>query len=190
MRKRCFDTTSPQYKHYGGRGIIVCDEWRLSFEAFFSHIGPVPTDKHQVDRFPNNDGDYEPGNVRWATSGEQARNKRNNSWYLVDGQHRMVGSDATKFLGKKPNTCIIHHPRVKMLENTYRRYDVLEHLQAVIESCRSSIEEHAKEMMEEIRVAEAEIKVEKERRQRIADKVAASNRRYEEAKTKMRAASA
>jgi len=102
----------------------------------------------------------------------------------------MVGSDATKFLGKKPNTCIIHHPRVKMLENTYRRYDVLEHLQAVIESCRSSIEEHAKEMMEEIRVAEAEIKVEKERRQRIADKVAASNRRYEEAKTKMRAASA
>jgi hypothetical protein len=105
----------------------------------------------------------------------------------------MVGTDAIKFLGKKPNACIIHHPRVKMLENTYRRYDMLEHLQFTIECYKSDIEEHmdgVKELTDQIRVTESLIEEEKERRQRIVDKVAASNRRYEEAKIKMRAASA
>jgi hypothetical protein len=54
-----------------GAGIRVCDEWRGSFDAFFEYLGPKPSAKHSLDRFPDNDGDYEPGNVRWATAKQQ-----------------------------------------------------------------------------------------------------------------------
>ena len=60
---------------YMERGIAVCEEWRDSFDAFFLHIGKMPTLKHSLDRI-NNDGNYEPGNVRWATPIEQANNRR------------------------------------------------------------------------------------------------------------------
>ena len=62
-------------KNYGGRGIKVCKEWRKSFQAFFDYIGKKPSPDHSIDRI-NVDGNYEPGNVRWATSKEQANNKR------------------------------------------------------------------------------------------------------------------
>jgi hypothetical protein len=74
MRERCFDPSVRQYPNYGGRGIVVCDRWRYSFENFKADMGQPPTREHSVDRI-DNDGNYEPGNVRWATREEQMRNR-------------------------------------------------------------------------------------------------------------------
>lgn len=80
MRTRCSDERHHAYKDYGGRGIRVCDEWFVwdtGFEAFLEYIGPSPSLKYSVDRI-DVDGNYAPGNVRWATAKEQANNTRKN----------------------------------------------------------------------------------------------------------------
>lgn len=76
MIRRCHDPRTSAFDGYGGRGIRVCDRWRHSFETFLSDVGPRPSPKHSIDRFPDNDGNYEPGNVRWATPKEQSNNRR------------------------------------------------------------------------------------------------------------------
>jgi hypothetical protein len=76
MRQRCRDTNLKNWPDYGGRGIRVCERWENSFQQFIADVGPRPSAAHQIDRFPNNDGNYEPGNCRWATRTEQQRNKR------------------------------------------------------------------------------------------------------------------
>jgi len=85
MIGRCYRPRNHRYAWYGGRGIRVCDRWRTSFEAFLADVGPRPTPRHSLDRI-DNDGDYEPGNVRWATSFEQSRNRRNVKLYTHDGE--------------------------------------------------------------------------------------------------------
>lgn len=74
MRARCENTKHIAFKNYGGRGIKVCKRW-LKFENFFADMGERPTIKHSLDR-RNNDGNYEPGNCRWATAKEQYHNSR------------------------------------------------------------------------------------------------------------------
>lgn len=75
--QRCLNPKNPHYRHYGGRGITVADEWRPpdGFLAFLAHIGPHPGNGMSLDRI-DNDGHYAPGNVRWATQREQMLNTR------------------------------------------------------------------------------------------------------------------
>ncbi len=75
MKTRCYNTNRKSYKDYGGRGIKVCDRWLESFENFYEDMGEKPTQKHSLDRV-DNDGNYEPGNCRWATIKEQMYNRR------------------------------------------------------------------------------------------------------------------
>jgi hypothetical protein len=76
MKARCHNTRHAAFADYGGRGIAVCERWRVSFENFFADMGPKPTLHHSLDRHPNNDGSYEPGDCRWATKREQRTNQR------------------------------------------------------------------------------------------------------------------
>ena len=75
MIQRCTNPKNPGWKNYGGRGIKVCSRW-LDFVNFLADVGRKPSPKHSLDRFPNNDGNYEPGNVRWATKSQQQSNQR------------------------------------------------------------------------------------------------------------------
>lgn len=76
-KQRCFNPKNPQYKNYGARGISMHPEWVDDFDAFYRHIGPAPGEGRRVsiDRI-DNDGNYEPGNVRWSTSIEQQLGNR------------------------------------------------------------------------------------------------------------------
>lgn len=88
--QRCHNPSATQYCDYGGRGIKICPEWRESFAAFLAHVGPRPSANHSIDRYPNHDGDYEPGNVRWATRSEQQNNRRVNVWMEIDGERKTL----------------------------------------------------------------------------------------------------
>jgi len=75
MKQRCYNKNSTRFEDWGGRGITVCDEWLHNFQAFYDYIGPKPPPKYSIDRI-NNDGNYEPGNVRWSTISTQCINSR------------------------------------------------------------------------------------------------------------------
>jgi len=85
MKQRCNNPTDRKYKNYGGRGIKVCPEWQSNFARFLKDVGYRPTDQHSLERI-DNDGNYEPGNVKWATKYEQVRNSRHNVFITVNGR--------------------------------------------------------------------------------------------------------
>lgn len=95
MIQRCEQPSLESFPLYGGRGIRVCDEWRHDFAAFLAHIGPRPSPKHSLDRI-NANGHYEPGNVRWATVVEQARNKRTTQRITAFGETLTSGEWAER----------------------------------------------------------------------------------------------
>lgn len=74
MFQRCYCPWHPAYHHYGGRGIKVCEAWR-DFPTFVKDLGPKPNPSMSIDRV-NNDGNYEPSNIRWATAAQQRTNQR------------------------------------------------------------------------------------------------------------------
>ena len=101
MLQRCGDSRHKSFKNYGGRGITVCERWRLDFSAFFADMGPRPSPTHSIDRV-DNDGGYTCGrcgdcasrlvtkNCRWATPAEQQRNRRNSAWIVANGERRLA----------------------------------------------------------------------------------------------------
>ena len=89
MIQRCTNPKHHAYDRYGGRGIQVCDRWR-SFAVFLSDMGPRPSLEHSLDRYPDNNGNYEPGNCRWATAEQQAGNCRHNRFIEANGVARSV----------------------------------------------------------------------------------------------------
>jgi hypothetical protein len=89
IKKRCYNVNSPDFPDYGARGITVCDSWRNSFENFFEDMGKRPTKTHSIER-KNNNLCYSPENCIWATSIQQANNKRNNRIVTYNGQSGSV----------------------------------------------------------------------------------------------------
>lgn len=77
MRDRCYNKVHHKYHLYGKLGVKVFKGWRNDFKAFIEYVGPKPTPKHTLDRYPDPSGNYEPGNVRWATPTQQRHNRRN-----------------------------------------------------------------------------------------------------------------
>jgi hypothetical protein len=77
MKERCSNPNRADFRNYGGRGIRVCEAWtgRDGFRRFLEHVGPRPDTSHSLDRI-NPNGHYEPGNVRWASSHVQSKNRR------------------------------------------------------------------------------------------------------------------
>jgi hypothetical protein len=90
MRERCTNPNCKDFPNYGGAGIKVCDRWLNSFENFLDDMGPKPSPKHSIDRYPNQKGWYEKNNCRWATPTEQARNVSKNRLLEYKGQIKPV----------------------------------------------------------------------------------------------------
>lgn len=104
MKGRCLSPSHKDYPRYGSKGVTVCEEWSNSFEAFFDHIGPRPSGT-SLDRIDNTKG-YFPGNVRWATTSEQAAN-RSDTWIVeIDGIQHPSAEAAAKAHGVSTTTIV------------------------------------------------------------------------------------
>jgi hypothetical protein len=102
MKARCGNPAIKGWENYGGRGISVCDRWRKSFPAFLMDMGMRPSPKHSLDRYPDKNGNYEPGNCRWATVIEQLQNQRRN--HLVPYLGRLIpATEAARLSGISPD---------------------------------------------------------------------------------------
>ena len=80
IKRRCYNPNRKDYKHYGGRGITMFPEWIDDFQAFYNYVSNLPhfgEEGYSLDRI-NNNGNYEPDNLRWADSKTQKRNTRRN----------------------------------------------------------------------------------------------------------------
>lgn len=123
LRFRCINKKCKAYKHYGGRGITVCDRWMHSFENFLADMGEMP-EGHSIERIDVN-GNYEPSNCKWIPRKEQMRNTRKTVWVTALGRQqtasewaRHVGLTVSNFLlrlenGWTPDDAVTVPPRTR-----------------------------------------------------------------------------
>lgn len=103
MIGRCYRSSRRSYRHYGARGIVVCDRWKngegalSGFECFLADMGEHPGAGYSIDRM-NNDGNYEPSNCRWATAKQQAGNTSRSRWIEHQGE-RLILADLSRKTG-------------------------------------------------------------------------------------------
>lgn len=126
MLHRCHMPKHKEFHRYGGRGIVVCDRWRFGeggkhgFECYLADLGEPPFDGASVDRI-NNDGSYEPNNVRWATQKQQMRNSRRAALHEYRGRLLCItelaemASISARTLGERlskgwPVELAVHYP--------------------------------------------------------------------------------
>ncbi len=123
ITKRCYNPKCAQYDDYGGRGIGMCDRWQgpAGFTNFLSDMGPRPSPKHSIDRIDNNKG-YGPENCRWATRSEQARNKRNNRMFTINGKTQTISAWCEE-LNLKYHTVYGRFYRTKSSADIFRPMD-------------------------------------------------------------------
>lgn len=109
MIQRCTNPKNNSYRFYGARGITVWEEWQRSPATFVEHVGRKPSPRHTIDRYPNKDGNYEPGNVRWLLKPLQQRNRRDNITLTIDGETRCIAewAEVAGVVGK--NTIYYRH---------------------------------------------------------------------------------
>lgn len=104
IKQRCYNKNNTAYHRYGGRGIIMCNEWVSDFYRFASDMGEKPTSEHTIDRIEN-DGWYSPENCRWATRAEQAFNRSDAVHVEIQGvKYRAI--ELAKIAGVKTDTII------------------------------------------------------------------------------------
>lgn len=104
MKARCRQASHKDFPKYGGRGVRVCDRWEASFVAFLADMGERPSLDHSIDRL-NSNGNYEPGNCRWATSLQQAtENKRDMRPVSINGVDYPNRAAACAAFGVRPST--------------------------------------------------------------------------------------
>lgn len=104
MIQRCTNPNDKHWKDYGQRGITVCEEWSMSFDAFIRDMGDKPSPEHSLDRIDANSG-YCKSNCRWADRKTQSQNRRSVIWIEHDGQ-RMCAADWALATGMKRQTIL------------------------------------------------------------------------------------
>lgn len=109
MKKRCTNANDRSYKHYGGRGINICDEWKADFMSFYDwSINNGYTEDLSIDRIDVN-GNYEPSNCRWVSRLEQAKNKRSNHEVTINGKTQLI----TDWCKESPVTATTVYARLR-----------------------------------------------------------------------------
>lgn len=110
MRRRCDNPADKNYASYGGRGIVVCERWRVSFTAFLSDMGRKPTPKNSIERRDNEKG-YSPDNCYWASAKQQSENRRS-SRHVILAAEKITMTEAARRL-QLHYSSIQHHAKVR-----------------------------------------------------------------------------
>ena len=123
MKQRCYNPNATGYSDYGGRGIQVCERWLNSYDNFLEDLGRKPYPSYSLDRI-DGDGDYEPGNCRWASKRVQAQNRRE---YKTTGSITMR---KTTSLSYPEETRFVAHLKGKYLGSFTSRSEAKEAISA------------------------------------------------------------